>query len=334
MTEKGFQDGVPEAGRTLAVRFGGVEAPAAASPLEWIEELVSRLPFHLTLAIVEHAFGVVPLLAEAFDTPFEAVRRGDELAALGLFTPNAELSWNAAALHGERHGRKVLLYGEARIPSALAESTLVLARLDGDGDRLALAAHGDKGVERRGRGNGEACWLSFDGAELGPERVSRPVKVASSNGDPPDGCRRRLDEYAAAYALAASLYAVRGVRELRRAARTTLRGATARGPAPLNRSQVVAMGITEVEIEVDLAAAAVRTRFETGGGEPAGSGLLLAAAAARALSAVAAKTAELTGKAGLECGGPFADDADLKLVDVFLGGQLMVESELASSIDL
>lgn len=317
---------VPDAGRALAARLAGIEDAAGASPIAWIEDLTARLPFPLTMAIVEHAFGVVPLVEEVFDVPLEAVRRGDELAALGLFTPNAELSWSAAALAAERRGDEVLLSGEVRIPSPRAGTVLVLARLAGEGDRLAL-------VDARNGANDDAayrgpCWLAFDGTAVGRERTSRPLAPARQ-GAPPESCRRLLDDYAGVYALAASLYAVRGIRAVRRAARTTVRG-----PTPLNRSQVVAMGITEVEIETDLAAAAARTRWETEDGASRGSGIVVAAAAARALAQVVAKTRELTGKAGLECDGPFADEDAARLVDVFLGGQLMVESELAASIGL
>ena len=110
-----------------------------------------------------------------------------------------------------------------------------------------------------------------------------------------------------------------GVRALRRAARI----------ASFQTSQLVALGITEVEIEADLTFAAVQR--ETGRLDGLNT-LIVAAAAARALSAVAAKTEELRDAFGLEIDGPFAEGST-KTLTAFLGGPLLLESELARALD-
>jgi hypothetical protein len=86
----------------------------------------------------------------------------------------------------------------------------------------------------------------------------------------------------------------------------------------------VALGITEVEIEADLTAAAVQRNR---------NGLAVAAAAARTLSAVAAKTEELRDVYGLEVDGPFAGAA-AKTLTAFLGGPLLLENELARALGI
>jgi hypothetical protein len=77
-----------------------------------------------------------------------------------------------------------------------------------------------------------------------------------------------------------------------------------------------------VEIEADLTFAAVQR----------GSGLAVAAAAARTLAAVAAKTEELRDQ-GLEIDGPFAASS-AKTLTAFLGGQLLLENELARALGI
>ena len=62
-------------------------------------------------------------------------------------------------------------------------------------------------------------------------------------------------------------------------------------------------------------------------------GLAVATAAARALNAAAAKSAELRDQAGLESGGPLAGE-DMRALAVFLGGSLMLEAELARALGI
>jgi hypothetical protein len=340
--------GLAHAGRALLARFGapaepapgpapdtpgrapdtgpGAEAePAPGSAAAWVETLVSRLAAVDACTAVEHLFGVLPLL-DAFFAPrpaVAAVARADRIGSLGLFTPAPELGWEAAAVAAEPAGQGLLLSGEIRIPAPVSDGSLALARVDGGRHRLVWLDHGAGGVERRGSRQGGPvagdgpCWLACAGAAVGPELISTPVTLAPGG----DLCRR-LEHYAGLWALAAAILAREGVRALRRAARTTTHRGTAFGA-----SQLVAMGITELEIEAELALAAARADLDS-----AGRGLAVATAAARVLSAVAARTAELRDRLGLAVAGPLAGDGTARSLTAFLGGAAMLESELARAL--
>ena len=66
----------------------------------------------------------------------------------------------------------------------------------------------------------------------------------------------------------------------------------------------------------------------------AAGGLVLATAAARTLSNLATKTAELRDRMSLAIDGPLADDGDARILTAFLGGPLMLESELARTLGI
>lgn len=275
-------------------------------------------------AALEHRFGVLPLI-ETFFASREAlaeVAAGRMRGALGLFTPAPEPGWGAAAIAGEpcespAEGA-LILRGDVRLPGPTADGSIVPVRLPDGEHRLAWVDHGAPGVERRGsRTGGEVgdgpCWIHIDGARVGPDCVSRPVTLA------PDGeLSRHLAAYAGVWAAAAAVSARDAVRALRRAART----------AAFQTSQLVALGITEVEIEADLTFAAVQRHPGNGLDE-----LIVAAAAARTLAAVAAKTEELRDACGLEIDGPLTA-ASARTLTAFLGGQLLLESELARALGI
>jgi len=299
----------------------------SGSVREQVEGLMSRLPAAEACAVVEHLFGVLPLL-DGFFEPRGAVAEvasGPELGSLGLFTPTPEPGWAAAAVVGEPAGEGLLLRGEVRIPGPASGGSIVLARLAGGDHRLAWIDHGAPGVEWRGSRTGGPvragfpCWLALEGAAAGPDRVSRPVTPA-----PGSDLFRHLESYAGVWALAASLAARDGVRALRRAARLNGHHGTA-----FSASQTVAMDIAGVEIEMELTLAAAQRHLASG---EEGS-LAVAAAAARTLAAVATRTAELRDLVGLEIDGPLADGSAATL-SAFLGGPLMIESELARALGI
>ena len=221
---------------------------------------------------------------------FEIEEADGKRASLGLFTPRPEPGLEAAAIAGEPAGGGLLLTGKVRLPSPDSGASIVLVRT-GDGLRLAWLDHGTPGVARCGD------WLAIEGAAA--DLVSRPVEISELAG--------WLETYAGAWALAAAKAAREGVRALRRAARTS----------GFNASQWVALGITEVEIEADLTLAAAKRH----------PNLAVAAAAARTLSMVAAKTEELR-DLGLEVEGP------LKSLAAYLGGALFLENELARALGI
>jgi hypothetical protein len=263
-------------------------------------------------AAQEHQHGVLPLI----ETFFEAdLALGRKRGALGLFTPAPEPGWGTGAIDGERVDGGLLLRGGVRLPGVACDGAIVLVRLSETEHRLAWLDLDTPGVERRGSRSGGSVsegqgpyWLHIDGAVVGSDLVSKPVTL-----DPGGDLVRLLEAYAGVWAPAAARCARDGVHALRRAARL----------GGFQTSQVVALGITEVEIEADLTAAAVQR----------GEGLAVAAAAARTLSAVAAKTVELHDVYGLEIEGPLAGGS-AKTLTAFLGGALLLENELARALGI
>jgi hypothetical protein len=263
---------------------------------------------------LEHRSGVLPLIEALFEPgALPEVVSGGKLGALGLFTPSPGMEWGGAAVEGETAGSGVLLRGLVRLPSPAVDGALVLAKV---GEELRLAWVEGSEAEKRGSRSGgplraeTPCWLALDGVTVGSHRLSRPVTL-----DPGSPLVRHLEAYAVVWASAAAQCARDGVQALRRAART----------AAFNASQLVALGITEVEIESELTSTAVQRLDGL-------HGLAVAAAASRTLAAVAAKTEELRDAYGLEIDGPLASDG--KVLTAFLGGPLMLESALAGALNI
>jgi hypothetical protein len=255
--------------------------------------------------MVEHRFGVRPLLDAFFAEGTAAAGAEDRLGSLGLFTPSPAFRWGAVTVAGESAGESWLLRGRVRASNPLSAGSLVLARLP-DLSLVWVDHNAPNAYLRDG-------WLLLEGAPAGP--VSRPLTAAD--------LQPHLEAYAGRWALAAAACAGQGVRALRRAARTT----AVQGEA-FSASQIVALDIAAVEIEAELVSALLR--------EPAGSGredLARAVAAARLLSAVEAVTVKLHDQAGLEVDGPFADGA-AKVLAALLGGPLMLEAELSHALGI
>jgi hypothetical protein len=336
------------AGGALAARFGAGEAepPSGSAAPAWAEWLLARLPAVAAFAVLEHLFGVLPLIERHF-APSGALadlEEGRQLGALGLFTPTPAMGWEAAALAGEPCGAGgIRLRGRVRLPWGAVDAAIVLVSVAGGERRLAwvewAAAGGAAGPaipagaarvdQRDGAVVAAPCWLTLDGAVVAAPRLSRPVTLAAGGGLVAD-----LEAYAEVWALAAALAAGAGVGALRRAVRTTVE----RGSA-WSASQLVALDLTALEIEAELTAAALRERLAPAAAtaveaESPPPGLLLAAAAARVLAAVGAKTAELRDLAGLAAGGPWAAAGATGALGAFLGGPLMLESEVGRRLGI
>ncbi len=379
----GADAGLAAAARALAegCGTGAADLVDCASPREWVESLATTLPAVAAAAVIEHLFGVLPLVAGFFaPAPWCAdVAAGRSLAALGLFTPDPELRWGAVAgqaaataaagdqaaaepaADGRAAGEPAVggtaapeaaagyrLSGTVRLAGCPGGGVLVLVR-SGEEHRLAWVDAGVSGVEWHGQG---PCRAAMAGAAVGADCVSRPVTV-TSGGE----LWTHLARYASLWGLAASIWARHGVLALRRAAR-----APRAGEPRWSAAQLVATAVTEVEIEAELAATALRIHFATAAGQAArGAGadgahgsdgahssdgahgpdgpdgaddadLAIAVGAARALAAVAACTVELRDRLGLAVEGPLADGLPGPLA-ASLGGVLMLESELAAQLD-
>ncbi len=275
------------------------------------------------LADVENLFGVLPLVVELFPLGgvLKGLGMGLQRGALALFTPTPEPGWGKATVEGKPAGEETLLSGEIRIASSDADGSLVLFQVGESGEqRLAWVDHGAPGVEKR-----EGGWIGLDGVAVAAPLVSGPVTLA-----PGSDLYRHLEAYASLWALAASLCARDGIRALRRAARTSQRGGKA-----FNSSQLVAMAITEVEIEAELTATAVERDLALAADDPArAGGLPLAAAAARVLALLAERTAELRAMTGRAPDGPFADPAAAARLTTGLGGAPALEAELAKALGI
>lgn len=258
------------------------------------------------LAVVEHRSGVLPLVEAFFERGAvdEAVA-DPRLGALGLFTPAPEPGFGAVALSGVPADGGVLVSGRVRVPSPAADGSIVLVRFEEAEPRLAWLDHGAPGVLRNGDG---PCWLEAEKVAIPDGLVSRPVSLG-----PGSELVRHFETYAGVWAGAAAKIAREGVKALRRAARIT----------GWNASQSVAFGITEVEIEADLAWAAAQRN----------PGLAVAAAAARVLARVAGKTEELRDSLGLPVDGPFAQGST-KALTACLGGAPLLENELARTLGI
>lgn len=331
--------GLVETGQALASRLGGEARPPASTRVDlWLEGLAASLPMSVCLAVVEHLFGALPLVAEHLGSKsgggelVEALRGGRQLAGLGLFTPDPELSPGAAALAGELVEAGAFLQGEVRLASSSCDGSLVLVRCAGDELRLAWLARGTKGVEpRRARAGGALpqracpCWWGLASALATP--VSDPVTL-----DVEGAVARRLDACAGVAAFVESLYALRLIRAMRRVARTTTHNAT-----PFNTSQLVALDVAGLEIEARLAETAARSRLRLDPGNASRPrGLPLAAAASKVLAQAVATAVRLRDQWGVEVDDDSLADpeAAAACVNAFLGGPLRLESELAHTMDL
>lgn len=323
-------------GQALIGRFTS-EPMALASTMaagDWVELATSRFLATQACALVEHLFGVLPLL-EFFDRADARVARiaaGATLGALGLFAPSAEPAWGAVRLAGEWSAGALRVSGDVRVPGPAVEGVMVLVRVSEAEQRLAWLDQRAVGVACEARDGAPAglvaspCWLRVDGALVDAALVSRPVSLA-----PGTALYRQLEAYARVWTVAATRICGRIVLALRRAARTT-RSSGERNP--LGASQLVAARITDVEIEAELTTAAVArglSSTESAAEPDAITVFALALAAARTLAAAADTARQLRDQLGLPLDAWLADAITPGLT-TYLGGTLMLEHELARAL--
>ncbi len=215
-----------------------------------IEDLCQVLPSRLVLAVVDHAFGVVPLLAyfEVSSPAIESAWSGRALASLGLFTANARFSLGPS-LTGRRTAEGVLLRGRMNRGIPEAVSTLLLVAVDDD-VRLCLVPHELPRMARSAAGapQDHGLWLDLEDVFVEDNNLSRSMTMA-----PREPLAGVLDAYAGAASLAAGLCASRLLRALRLGM-----GQRSSGGAPFNTSQLAAHEVTRMEIESELLLSALR----------------------------------------------------------------------------
>jgi hypothetical protein len=319
-------------GKAFLARFTSGDAKEPAASRSWVDSLLSEVTAVEACAVVEQLFGVLPLIDSFFAVAgpeLKAVTSGRTLGALGLFTPTPEHGWGAVTLAATRAGADVRVSGHIRIPDRHVDGSIVLVRLDETDRRLAWLDHEAAGVERREVNVGGAscdrapCWIHVDGLTLRSDLVSRPITLV-----PGAGLHRCLDDYAGVWALVAAVCSRHAVRALRRSVRTTrLPGQ----PENLCASQLVAMELTDVEIEAELTLTAAERRAAAAAPHRH-AGVALALSAARTLAAVAATTRALRDRFDLVVDSPLADDAAAATLLAYLGGPLTLEHEVARGL--
>jgi hypothetical protein len=309
----------------------------APRPAERVQRLAAELPAPEAFAVIEHLYGVAPLVAALLPAGelSRAVAAGDTMGALGLFTPTPAGGWGGAMLTAEALSEAgcLRLSGSLRLAGSSADGALALARIgprtedrtgdpgEAEGARCHLVWIGLADLE----GDSEAPFrVVLDRAEVPAGGVSGPLDLS------PEGeLARRVARYAELWALAAALTAQGGVRSLRRAARL----------AGFQGHQLVAMPLTEAEIEAECALAAARQRLaESGAATSAESAPTLswatALAAARALAGTADAARRLWQGFGLEAedGSSFADPFAETALAAWLGGPTFLEHELGRAL--
>lgn len=310
-----------------------------ASAAERLERLTAALPVHEAMAAAEHLFAVVPLAAEHLrsDDLARTLAAGDTVGGLGLFTPSPASDsesgcWSGAALAAEPAAESaggLRLSGNLRLASRLVDGALALARVASDGGErhhlVWIDLGSTSGAARSSAPDSAPVRHVLDGVEVGPELVSEALDLS-----PAGGLARSVARYAELWGFAAASVARAGAQGLRRAARL----------AGYQAHQLVAMPLTEIEIETEAALVAVRLRIDETGearsGDPAGATDLSWAAAlsaARALDATVGATRSLSDRFALEPEGPLAGDGTQALT-AWLGGTAFLEHELARSLGI
>lgn len=229
----------------------GTSGKGHSSRAALVEELCLTQPPRAVMAVVDHAFGVVPLLDFfAGDTPaVEVARSGKTLTSFGLFTANAGFAIEPS-LVGERSSNESFrLTGLLHQGMQEAVGSLVLISVNGE-QRLCLLPHDLAGITLRGRNNrkGSSRWLELKSCLVSERCMSPRLKTES---------RSRLvtavDKYAEVACYATALCADRLLRALRRGM-----AEPSFGEASFSTSQLAAHEVTRLEIEGKLILSAAR----------------------------------------------------------------------------
>lgn len=236
-----------------------------------IEALCRSLPSRLAMAVVDHAFGVVPLLTffEGRSPALEAARLGKGLTSFGVLTANARFSMEVSFTAERSSDGDIDIAGLLQVAMQEAVSSLVLVSMNGE-RRLCLLPHDLPAVNLAtpGPSRSDSRWLDLEQVVVEAVHVSRPVDVAEDSL-----FDAILEAWAGASSYAAALCSARLLRVLRLAmTRPSV------GGLPFNTSQLAAHEITRLEIESGLLLSAT----EPGGPAPlslGGFGVLVASTA-------------------------------------------------------
>ncbi len=216
-----------------------------------VEGLCRTRPAKAVMAVVDHAFGVVPLL-EFFggDSPaVEAARSGKALASFGFFTANARFAIEPSLVGEFSSDGNFHLTGLLHQGMEEAVSSLVLISVRGE-QRLCLVPHDSSGITLRRRSNrqGSGQWLELKGCVVSEGSVSPALKI-----QPRSHLLAPVERYAEIASYATALCVARLLRALRRAM-----AEPSFGEAPFSTSQLAAHEVTRLEIEARLLLSATR----------------------------------------------------------------------------
>ncbi|MFC8274228.1 hypothetical protein ACFUJR_17215 [Streptomyces sp. NPDC057271] len=316
---------------TETALLAGPDAPDAEILTERLDAVWADEPFAEAAAQTEHLCAVLPLL-ELFphdpDGRIAAVRAGGLRAALGLFTPNAQLARTVPTVRARRDadGRAVLT-GRFRYADEAADLTVALVRFeDEEGVRLALLPHTLDGLRLYGAGRSQdRGWAELDGAAIDARAVSDPV-----NTDDDGPLTAVLDAYSWEFSRRSVTWSAKVVADLRRTLANTGEGAEA-----LSTSQYLAHELSKLEIELSLAAAAASFGAAFKGERPGGQSVAATLLACTDLLWRTVRVAEdMSADLGLEPS-PVADPAwPSDRVQASLGGRRLAGGELARRMGL
>ncbi len=297
--------------------------PTESAPRRWLEALCSELGPLPACGVIEHFFGVLPLAVARLpgSAVVAASADGTLRGGLALTNPRSGVEHTAAALLLSRAGSTYELSGALLPAQRQADGWLSLTRDESGAVRLVWLAVGTPGLTWPERSR----WLRVESARVPAECLSESFEPGSDV----NFCAS-LERYTLLWAFVALRYASTEIVALRRAARTTSRGAAA-----LRASQALSLALGQVEFEIELANLAVLAnleRTEVGGGDR--GRLAATVAASRALAALHRVSAELSTRYGLESDGPLADSATIQALLAFSGGPVQIEAALAAAVGI
>lgn len=284
--------------------------------LELVEELC-RLPLEASRTVVDHAFGIVPLmhLFEEDSSQIRSIRAGRSVTSLNILTPNPDFSLCGTVVHGGVEGGRVELVGRVRVGSGRACFSMVLADVGGIFVLcLVPLQHTPDHLREGSPGTDGGYWVDLEGLSVASTSVAVDLNPLGALGQ----C---IQEHASAAAYLSAAWSTRLL--------VAVRLAMAQGGrmSRFDTSQLAAHEITRLEIEAELLRSAVRRTNHLGEGR----GMVLLAASIGLLLRVTRIREGWEAGLGMEfAGGSWSQPTSAAL----LGEMWMSEGEVARHMGL